>query len=53
MVDQLIITTIPVLLGNGIPLFGPLKYDLKLRHVATNSYANGLVQITYETSEHS
>ncbi len=52
-VDQLIITTIPVLLGNGIPLFGPLKYDLKLRHVATKSYANGLVQTTYETSEHS
>jgi dihydrofolate reductase len=42
------ITTIPVLLGEGIPLFGAVDGDVPLRHVGTMSYTNGLVQTTYE-----
>jgi hypothetical protein len=33
-----------VLLGSGIPLFGPLSPDIRLQHVATRSYPSGLVQ---------
>ncbi|QDU96404.1 dihydrofolate reductase family protein [Lignipirellula cremea] len=48
LVDQLIITRIPVLIGNGIPLFGPLEQDIPLRHRATLQFPSGFVQSRYE-----
>ena len=48
LIQQIIITRIPILLGSGIPLFGPLYEDIKLRHIETRSFANGLVQSKYE-----
>lgn len=48
LIEELTITTIPILIGNGIPLFGPLPHDIPLRHVETRAFANGLVQSTYE-----
>lgn len=47
LIQRLIITRIPVLLGEGIPLFGALSGDVVLRHVATRQYASGLVQSEY------
>jgi len=47
-IDRLVITRVPVLIGVGIPLFGPLPRDISLRHVATRSYNGGLVQSEYE-----
>jgi dihydrofolate reductase len=47
-IDRLVITRVPVLIGAGIPLFGPLPRDISLRHVATCSYNGGLVQSEYE-----
>ena len=47
LIQRLIITRVPVLIGTGRPLFGPLDADLKVRHVATRSYASGLVQSEY------
>ena len=47
LIQRLIITRVPVLIGAGIPLFGPLKRDIALRHVATRQYASGLVQSEY------
>jgi dihydrofolate reductase len=47
LIQRLIITRIPVLLGDGIPLFGPLDRDVVLRHVGTRQYASGLVQSEY------
>ena len=47
LIQRLIITRIPVLLGAGIPLFGPLSGDINLRHVGTRQYASGLVQSEY------
>jgi hypothetical protein len=35
-------------IGAGIPLFGPLRRDISLRHIATRSYGGGLVQTEYE-----
>ena len=49
LVHDLTITMIPVLLGSGIPLFGPLEHDIPLRHVATQSYDFGFVQVIYQT----
>jgi dihydrofolate reductase len=47
LIQRLIITRIPVLLGTGIPLFGALDRDIVLRHVGTRQYASGLVQSEY------
>jgi hypothetical protein len=41
---------VPVLIGAGIPLFGPLLHDIPLRHVATRQYKGGLVQSEYEVA---
>ncbi|HEY6106893.1 MAG TPA: dihydrofolate reductase family protein [Anaeromyxobacteraceae bacterium] len=47
LIERLIITRVPVLIGDGIPLFGALERDIVLRHVATRQYASGLVQSEY------
>jgi len=48
LIDRLVITRVPVLIGEGIPLFGPVPRDIRLRHVATRAYEGGLVQSEYE-----
>ena len=47
LIQRLTITRVPVLIGNGIPLFGALQSDIALRHVATRQYSSGLVQSEY------
>jgi dihydrofolate reductase len=47
LIQSLTITRVPVLIGEGIPLFGVLPRDTRLRHVATTSYASGLVKSEY------
>ena len=48
LIDRLVITRVPVLIGAGIPLFGAVPRDISLRHVATRTYKGGLVQTEYE-----
>ncbi len=50
LIQRLIITRVPVLIGEGIPLFGPLQRDIALKHVGTRQYASGLVQSEYEVA---
>lgn len=50
LVNRLVITRVPVLIGAGIPLFGPVPGDIILRHVATRCYDGGLVQSEYEAA---
>ena len=47
LVDHLTITRVPVLIGDGIPLFGSLPRDVQLKHVATQTYPSGLVKSEY------
>jgi dihydrofolate reductase len=47
LVQRLIITRVPVLIGEGIPLFGALPHDIWLQHVATQHYPSGLVKTEY------
>jgi dihydrofolate reductase len=47
LIQRLIITRIPILLGSGIPLFGPLSHDVPFTHVATKTFGGGLVQSEY------
>lgn len=48
LIRRLVITRVPVLIGEGIPLFGALPRDIKLRHVVTQDYPSGLVKTEYE-----
>ena len=48
LVQRLIITRVPVLIGEGIPLFGALPHDVQLRHIQTKTYPSGLVKSEYE-----
>jgi dihydrofolate reductase len=47
LIQRLIITRVPVLIGAGIPLFGEVPGDIALKHVATRQYLSGLVQSEY------
>lgn len=47
LIDDLTITVLPILLGAGRPLFGPLPADVHLTHIATQVYDCGFVQHTY------
>ena len=47
LIQRLIIARIPVLIGDGIPLFGATQRDIALKHIATRQYASGLVQSEY------
>ncbi len=47
LVQRLVISRVPVLIGAGIPLFGAVDRDIPLRHVATRQFPSGLVQSEY------
>lgn len=47
LIQRLIITRVPVLIGEGIPLFGSLLRDIRLKHVSTQHYPSGLVKSEY------
>ena len=47
LIQRLIITRVPVLIGTGIALFGALLQDINLHHVKTRQYKSGLVQSEY------
>jgi dihydrofolate reductase len=44
LIQRLIISRVPALIGEGIPLSGTLPRDIRLRHVATKHYPSDLVQ---------
>ena len=48
LIDELIIAKVPILIGEGIPLFGYLSTDLRFDHTRTEVQSNGLVRSYYE-----
>jgi dihydrofolate reductase len=48
LIQRLVVTRVPVLIGEGIPLFGSLPRDVHLNHLSTRTYAGGLVKSEYE-----
>jgi dihydrofolate reductase len=47
-VHRLIINRVPILVGQGIPLFSTLPQDILLKHISTKHYETGLVQTEYQ-----
>ena len=47
LIQRLIITRVPVLIGEGVPLFGALSKDIRLEHLQTQYYGSGLVKTEY------
>ncbi|MFQ5558726.1 MAG: dihydrofolate reductase family protein [Acidimicrobiales bacterium] len=50
LIDELIITTVPVLVGSGVSLFGASSGDVVLQHVSTVTFPAGFVQTRYLVS---
>lgn len=48
LIHDLTITVIPVLIGNGKPLFGDLTTDIELKHITTKIYDFGFIQSNYQ-----
>lgn len=51
LINRLIVTRVPILIGSGIPLFAALPHDILLNHIATRTYKGGLVQSEYEIGD--
>lgn len=51
LIDQLILTRVPLILGDGIPLFSTSERQIQLIHEKTESFSNGLVQSKYRVSK--
>ena len=47
LIEDMVLTRIPILIGTGLPLFGALPADVKLTHLKTEPYASGFVQSRY------
>lgn len=47
LIDELIITRVPILLGGGVPLFGSLPREMKFRLVSTELLNETLVKSHY------
>ena len=50
LIGELTITTIPVVLGDGIPLFGRLPASTTLELVSSRALSNGMVQTHYRVA---
>ena len=51
LIDELIVTTVPVLLGGGIPLFGSLPRQSKLKLIGSEVLLNQLVKTHYRVEK--
>lgn len=49
-IQEMTITRIPVLIGEGIPLFGPVIHDIQLEHIDTKTFESGFVQSKYKVN---
>lgn len=47
LIEDMIITRVPVLIGQGLPLFGEVLADIRLEHLGTKDFASGMVQSHY------
>ena len=51
LIDEVTITQIPIILGDGIPLFGKMEKEIPLTLIDSTVYKNGFVQFRYVVSK--
>jgi dihydrofolate reductase len=47
LVDEIILSIHPVILGRGIPLFSNIRKRVNLQLLESNTFGSGLVQLCY------
>lgn len=50
LIDEMTITRAPIILGEGIPLFGQTTKDIDLTELKANAFANDFVQLRYKVN---
>lgn len=50
LIDKMTITKVPVLLGEGIPLFGKINQNVKLENSEATAFPNEFIQIKYDVT---
>lgn len=51
LIDEITISSIPVLIGSGIPLFHPMQKDIHFTVQSSTMFPNGVVQTKYKLSK--
>ena len=51
LIDEIILSTIPIILGEGIFLFGNIRKEINLVLTNTKSYKSGIVQTQYKITK--
>jgi dihydrofolate reductase len=47
LIEDILLTRIPILIGEGLSLFGPVPHDIDLEHLETQSFPSGMVSSKY------
>jgi dihydrofolate reductase len=50
LINEMIITRAPVLLGEGIPLFGKIASRINLENTKVTAFPNDFIQVTYKVN---
>lgn len=50
LITELTITTVPVIIGSGLPLFGEIDDDISLELLRTTTLRRGMVQTVYQVT---
>jgi len=50
LINEMTITKIPVLLGEGIPLFGKINKKVKLENAKASAFPNDFIQVKYSVN---
>lgn len=51
LIDEMTVSTMPILLGAGVPLFGQLNSPIKFKHLGTQCYLGAIVSNHYARLE--
>lgn len=51
LVDQITLSIIPIILGDGIPLFGRIGAEIPLESLSAKRFPSGLVQLVYRVQK--
>ncbi|WP_298768921.1 dihydrofolate reductase family protein [uncultured Shewanella sp.] len=48
LIDEMVITQVPILLGEGISLFGKMDQVVTLHNASAKVFPNDFIQVTYQ-----